>query len=77
VVFEYRSSDASIPYQQRLEFRQGFFWSLDELWTAINLRNDVQSTKTDSSVRQIPAFNERVVREAIPRAVTHRDYRLA
>jgi ATP-dependent DNA helicase RecG len=77
VVFEYRSSDASIAYQQRLEFRQGFFSALDELWTAINLRNEIQSYEDGLFVRQIPAFNERVVREAILNAVTHRDYRLA
>ena len=77
VVFEYRSSDSSIPYQQRLEFRQGFFAALDELWNAINLRNEVQSYEDGLFVRQIAAFNERVVREAILNAVTHRDYRLA
>jgi len=77
VVFEYRSSDTSIPYQQRLEFRQGFFTALDDLWAAINLRNEVQSYEDGLFVRQIPAFNERVVREAILNAVTHRDYRLA
>ena len=76
-VFEYRSSEASIPYQQRLEFRQGFFAALDELWGAINLRNDVQQFQDGLFVRQIPTFNERVVREAILNAVTHRDYRLA
>ncbi|HXE13614.1 MAG TPA: hypothetical protein VN633_15925, partial [Bryobacteraceae bacterium] len=35
VVFEYRSSEASIPYQQREEFRQGFFSILDDLWNLI------------------------------------------
>ena len=77
VVFEYRSSEASIPYQQRLEFRQGFFTALDELWGAINLRNEVQQYQDGLFVKQIPTFNERVVREAILNAVTHRDYRLA
>lgn len=76
-VFEYRSSEASIPYQQRLEFRQGFFNALDELWNAINLRNEVQQYQDGLFVKQIPTFNERVVREAILNAVTHRDYRLA
>jgi ATP-dependent DNA helicase RecG len=76
-VFEYRSSEASIPYQQRLEFRQGFFTALDELWIAINLRNEVQQYQDGLFVKQIPTFNERVVREAILNAVTHRDYRLA
>jgi ATP-dependent DNA helicase RecG len=77
IVFEYRSSDASIPYQQREEFRQGFFGVLDDLWALINLRNEVQTYQEGLFVRQIPVFNERAVREAILNAVTHRDYRHA
>jgi ATP-dependent DNA helicase RecG len=42
VVFEYRSSDASGPAQQRKEYRQGFFGFYDDLWSIINLRNDLQ-----------------------------------
>jgi ATP-dependent DNA helicase RecG len=76
-VFEYRSSETSIPFQQRLEFRRGFFTALDEVWNAINLRNEVQQYQDGLFVKQIPTFNERVVREAILNAVTHRDYRLA
>lgn len=77
VIFEYRSSEDQIAYQQRLEFRKGFFDILDELWNAINLRNEVQHDQESLFVKQIPTFNERVVREAILNAVTHRDYRLA
>ena len=40
-IFEYRSSDGSVSYQQRLEFRQGFLLYLDELWELIKLRNEV------------------------------------
>jgi ATP-dependent DNA helicase RecG len=42
VVFEYRSSEASVQFQQRKEFREGFFLFDEELWKTINLRNDVQ-----------------------------------
>jgi ATP-dependent DNA helicase RecG len=77
VIFEYRSSETSIPYQQREEFRRGFFGILDELWNLINLRNEVQQYENGLFVRHIPTFNERAVREAILNAVTHRDYRLA
>ena len=41
LVFEYRGSEASIPYQQRIEFRSGFLGYLDELWNTITLRNEV------------------------------------
>ncbi len=77
IIFEYRSSETSIPYQQREEFRQGFFTLLDELWNLVNLRNEVQHYEDGPFVRQIPVFNERAVREAVLNAVTHRDYRLA
>jgi ATP-dependent DNA helicase RecG len=76
VVFEYRSSPASIAFQQRLEFRRGFLSYLDELWGLINLRNQVQHIQEGPFVREVPSFDERVVREAVLNAVTHRDYRM-
>lgn len=75
VIFEYRSSEGSIQYQSRKEFREGFFLFGDELWETINLRNDVQHYQEGLFVWDIPTFNEMVVREAILNAVSHRDYR--
>ncbi len=77
VVFEYRSSDASGPAQQRKEFRQGFFSFYDELWELINLRNDIQHFQSGLFVLDIPTFSERIIREAVLNAVSHRDYQLA
>ena len=77
VVFEYRSSETSIPYQQREEYREGFFLLHDRLWETINLRNDKYHYQEGLFVREIPAFNEAVIREAMLNAVSHRDYRLA
>lgn len=76
LVFEYRSSDASGPAQQRLEFREGFFVTGDKIWETINLRNDKQHYQDGLFVLDVPTFNERVVREALLNAVSHRDYRL-
>ena len=76
VIFEYRSSEASVPYQQRLEFRKGFFLFLDELWEGINRRNDVQHFQDGLFVWDIPTFNEGAIREAVLNAIAHRDYRL-
>jgi ATP-dependent DNA helicase RecG len=76
VVFEYRSSEASIAHQQRIEYRQGFFGFLDELWNTINLRNEVLHYQDGLFIVDVPVFNEIVVREAVLNAVTHRDYRL-
>ena len=72
----YRNSEASLPSQQRREFREGFFHYHDELWDILNLRNDVFSYQDGFFVREIPTFHERVVREAVLNAVCHRDYRL-
>ncbi|MDA0745629.1 MAG: ATP-binding protein [bacterium] len=63
VVFEYRSSEASGPAQQRKEFRQGFFSFYDELWRLINLRNDLQHYQDGLFVLDIPTFDERIFQE--------------
>jgi len=75
VIFEYRTSEASVPYAQRLESREGFFAFHDDLWNTINLRNDVQTFQDGLFMRQIPTFGEGAVREGILNAVSHRDYR--
>ena len=76
VVFEYRSSEASGPAQQRKEYREAFFSFYDDLWNIINLRNDLQHYQDGLFIWDIPTFEERSVREAILNAVSHRDYRL-
>lgn len=76
VVFEYRSSDASGPAQDRKEYRRGFFGFYDELWNQINLRNDRQDFQEGLFVTPIATFSERPVREAILNAVSHRNYQL-
>lgn len=76
IVFEYRSSDASGPAQQREEFRLGFFTCYDRIWELINLRNDKQHYQEGFFVFDIPTFNERVVREVILNAVSHRNYQM-
>jgi ATP-dependent DNA helicase RecG len=76
-VFEYRSLDASGPAQQREEFRVGFFAYYDRLWELVNLRNDRQHYQEGLFVFDIPTFNERVVREALLNAVSHRNYQLS
>lgn len=76
VIFEYRASESSGPAQQRKEFRQGFFSFYDELWNLINLRNDIQHFQSGLFVLDVPTFSERVVREAVLNAISHRDYQL-
>lgn len=76
LIFEYRSHAAHIDYQQRQEYREGFFLFRNEIWDTINLRNDLRFYTDEGFVRsKIPSFNEDAVREAILNAVSHRDYR--
>lgn len=76
IIFEYRSSEASGPASQREEFREGFFSCYDHIWDLINLRNDKQHYQEGLFVYDIPTFNERVVREAVLNAVSHRNYQM-
>lgn len=76
VIFEYRSQEASIPCQQREEYRLGFFGFMDDLWQKINTRNDRQHFADGLFMWDIPTFNEMVVREAVLNGMAHRDYRL-
>lgn len=76
IIFEYRSSEGAGPASQREEFREGFFACYNRLWELINLRNDKQYYQEGFFVYDIPTFNERVVREAILNAVSHRNYQM-
>jgi ATP-dependent DNA helicase RecG len=76
IIFEYRSTEASGPAQQREEFRVGFFSCYDRLWELINLRNDRQHYQDGLFVFDVPTFNERIAREALLNAVSHRNYQL-
>ena len=74
VILEYRSSAASIPYQAREEFREGFFDMDQRLWSAIKARTQVQHVREGLFIRDIPDFEEEVVREGLLNAICHRDY---
>ncbi len=74
-VFEYRSSEAPGPANQRQEFREGFLLFHDRVWNLVNLRNDKQHHLEGFFMRPLPTFNEGSVREALLNAVAHRDYR--
>lgn len=76
IIFEYRSNEASGPASQRVEIKEGFFLSYDRIWDLINLRNDKQHYQEGLFVFDIATFNERVVREAILNAVSHRNYQM-
>ena len=74
IIFEYRSSNASGPAQQREEFRDAFFNIYDRLWDLINLRNDKQHYQDGLFIFDVATFNERATREVLLNAVSHRNY---
>jgi ATP-dependent DNA helicase RecG len=74
-IFEYRSSEAAGPAQDRVEFREGFLIYQDRLWERINQRNDRQSYQDGLFRAEIPTFDEAAIREAVLNAFCHRDYR--
>ena len=73
-IFEYRSTEAPGPANQREEFRRGFLTFYDRLWELVNLRNDMQHYVDRFVMNAIPTFRETSVREAILNAAAHRDY---
>lgn len=75
VVFEYRSSDATGPANQRIEFREGFFLFYERIWETVALRNDLQHYQEGMHIWDVPTFHETSVRELFYNAVAHRDYR--
>ena len=77
IIFEYRPSEAAGPAAHREEFMEGFFNSYDRVWGLVNLRNDKQHYQDGFHVFPVSTFNERVVREGLLNAVSHRDYQLA
>lgn len=74
-VFEYRSAESSVSYQQREEYRSGFLLYLDALWERIAARNEVHIYQDGLFRREVATFHEGVVREALLNALAHRDYR--
>ena len=76
VIFEYRSKNSAGPAQQREEFLTGFFNYYDRIWELVNLRNDKQHYYEGFVILDILTFNEKVVREAVLNAVSHRNYQM-
>jgi len=76
IIFEYRSSEGSIRHQERREFLRGFLLCKDDIWEAIDRRNDTEHYQEGLWLLDIPVFSEGVIREAVLNAVSHRDYRM-
>ncbi len=74
ITHEWRSNPHSTPYQGRRDWRTAFLLCYDEIWKAIDLRNDIHQYQDGLIRHDVRTFNERTVREALLNAVCHRDY---
>jgi ATP-dependent DNA helicase RecG len=74
LVWEFRKHASDIEFVARKEYKQPFVMYFDALWEQVDSRNDVAHIREGFLVRDISAFSESVVREAVLNAVAHRDY---
>lgn len=74
IILEWRQDPAKTTYDLRKNWREPFFKVYDQIWKTINDRNLHYPFQDGLFQREIPAFNEKSIREALLNAVAHRDY---
>lgn len=74
IIFEWRQDAKKIAHDFRINWREAFFKIYDEVWDAINARNLRIPFQEGLFQREIYAFSEKPIREALLNAVAHRDY---
>jgi len=77
IVFEWRQVAGKISHDFRKSWRLPFLTILDEIWRELESRNIRTPFQQGFIQREIYAFDERSVREAVLNAVTHRDYTIS
>lgn len=74
IIFEWRNKEDELAYGERQNWRAGFMLIEDQIWKTINARNTVFRYQEGFAQRDIPAFDEESIREAVVNAFAHRDY---
>ncbi len=74
IIFEWRHDANKTAYDFRKNWREPFFKIYDDIWETINARNIRIPFQEGLFQREIYAFSEKPVREALLNAVAHRDY---
>lgn len=74
IVFEWRQEPNKISHDFRKEWREPFLKIFDDVWKVISDRNTRIPLQEGLIQREVLAFNEQAIREAVLNAVTHRDY---
>lgn len=74
IIFEWRNDSKQTHYDFRKNWREPFVIVDDEIWETINARNIRIPFQQGFFQREIWAFDEKSIREAVHNAVMHRDY---
>ncbi|MDP2682760.1 MAG: putative DNA binding domain-containing protein [Deltaproteobacteria bacterium] len=74
IIFEWRQDSRKTSYDYRKNWREPFFKIYNDIWETINARNIRFPFQEGLFQREIYAFSEKPVREAVLNAVAHRDY---
>jgi len=74
MVFEWRQEEGKIEYDHRKEWRGPLLLAVEGAWQELNARNSRFPFHEGFVQRDIYAFDEKTIREAILNAVAHRDY---
>ena len=74
IIFEWRNQRTDIAYGERQNWRDGFIGIRDAIWASINARNTVFRLQEGFVQRDVYAYDEDSIREAVVNAFVHRDY---
>jgi ATP-dependent DNA helicase RecG len=74
IIYEWRQDEGKTSFDTRKTWREPLFKVYDEIWETINARNIRMPFQEGFIQREILAFSEKPVREAVLNAVAHRDY---
>lgn len=74
IIFEWRNDPKQTHYDFRKNWRAPFVSIDDDIWNMINARNIRIPFQEGFFQREIWAFDEKSIREAVHNAVMHRDY---
>lgn len=77
IIFEWRQDSKKISHDYRISWREPFFKIYNDVWNTINARNIRYPFQEGFFQREIFAFNEKSIREALLNAVAHRDYSIS
>lgn len=77
IIFEWRQDPRKVSHDFRINWREPFFKIYDDVWKSINARNLRIPFQEGLFQREVYAFSEKPVREALLNAVAHRNYSIS